>query len=131
MRILLLVFLALTSLQAIELDWIHDYKQALQEAKKRDKSIYLFIGADKCRFCDMFKQRALSRDSVIKRLEKEYVLVYLSRDRHKIPKGLETQGVPKHYFLTKEGKQYFHTWGYYDCKGFHLILDEAEMYKED
>ena len=131
MKKFIFIILTFASLNAIELDWIHDYSQALKEAQETNKDIYVFIGADQCRFCDMFKSTALADKRVGQRLKETYILVYLSRDRHVIPKGLETQGVPQNYFQNKQGKEYFHTWGHYNAKGFHLILDEASLYKED
>jgi uncharacterized protein YyaL (SSP411 family) len=129
--ILLLMISFTPTLYCAELDWLHDYEQALAQAKQEQKDVYMFIGADKCKFCDRFKEMTLTDKGVLKRLRKEYVLVYLSRDRHLVPEGFQTKGVPRHYFLTPEGKIIHQTWGGREVHGFYDVLDEAELNKMD
>jgi thioredoxin-related protein len=132
MKTLLLTFLLLTSLFASEIDsWIHDYDKGLQLAKKEHKNIYLFIGADACKFCKIFKEKTLSQKSVMDRLHKDYVLIYLSRDQHTIPDKFEKFGAPRHYFLDENGKIIFATFGVLEPAGFFTILDEADLHQED
>jgi len=131
MKQLFLILLLLTSLAAYETDsWLHDYNKALQLAKKEHKGIYLFVGADRCKFCKMFKEKTLSKQAVMKRLNEEYIPLYLSRDQHKIPKKFEQFGVPRHYFLDQNGKILFSTFGVLEPAGFFTILDEAELLTE-
>jgi len=125
------LMMILTSLlTGAELDWLHDYDKALIQAKQEKKDVYLFIGADKCKFCDRFKKVTLSNKEIIETLKKDYVLVYLSRDQHKIPAWFKTKGVPRHYFLDADGKIFHDTWGGREVKGFYDVLDEAELKKE-
>ena len=133
-KIFLPIFITLffsQNIYAIELDWLHDYNQALKEAKAQHKDIYLFVGADKCRFCERFKKETLSNKEVLKKLHKDYVLLYLSRDRHKIPKRFKTWSVPRHYFLTSEGKLIVAARGSREVAGFFDILDEVDLQKDD
>ncbi|MFA6759528.1 MAG: thioredoxin family protein [Sulfuricurvum sp.] len=109
--------------------WLNDYYEALEVAKKENKDIYMFVGADDCRWCDYFKEITLSKPEVIKRLEEDFVLLYLSRDRHTVPYDLEVQGVPRHYFFTNRGKLYYQDRGSREIDGFYLMLDEAELSK--
>lgn len=111
--------------------WLHDYDKALEIAKETDKDVYLFIGADECRFCDRFKDLTLSKDEVIQRLQEEYILLYLSRDQHKIPEHFKTAGVPRHYFLTSDGKTIHEDQGSREPDGFFSILDEVDLKKDD
>lgn len=113
-----------------ELDWQNDYKSALEQAQKEKKGVYLFIGADVCRWCDRFKEITLSKKEVIKRLKEEYVLLYMSRDRHKIPAKFTTQGVPRHYFLKSDGTIVYEDRGSREVDGFLTLLDEAGLKKE-
>jgi len=122
----LLIFSTLL-LHSIELDWIHDYQKALKEAQRQQKDIYIFIGADKCRFCERYKQKALDNPKVMQAIKKRYILVYLSRDRHTIPNGFKKYGVPLHYFLTPQGKVYFVDAGTKNSEGVFLMIDEAEL----
>ena len=130
MKKFLLPILFISSLLASEINWMHDYDDALEIAKQQNKDIYIFIGADKCRFCDLLKKNALSKKSVIERLNKEYIPVYLSRDQHIIPFKFATQGVPRHYFVSSDGKVFHEDRGSREESGFLSILDEAELQKE-
>ncbi len=132
MKTFLTILLLITHLFAYETDsWIHNYDAGVKLAKKEHKNIYLFIGADKCKFCKIFKEKTLSQKKVMDKLHKDYVLIYLSRDRHKIPDKFEKFGAPRHYFLDENGKIVFATFGVVEPAGFFTILDEAELSKED
>jgi len=126
---LFLIFLN-TSLYANESLWIHDYDEAVVLAQKENKDIYLFIGADVCNFCKKYKEQTLSDAAVMKRLTKDYIPVYLSRDQHLIPDNFEQYGVPRHYFLDSNEKVFYDTQGLLEIAGFYTMLDEAELSKE-
>jgi thioredoxin-related protein len=130
MKILLLSTLFISVLFGAELNWINNYDKALEQAKKEHKDLYIFIGADECRFCTLFKKEALSKKSIIKRLNEEYIPVYLSRDQHQIPSKFAIRGVPRHYFVDSNGTIYHEDRGSREENGFHSILDEAELQKE-
>jgi thioredoxin-related protein len=129
-NVLLSIFLLISTLNAVELNWEHNYNNALATAKKEKKMVYLFIGADQCRHCDRFKEQTLSNKDLIEEMKKEYVLLYMSRDQHKIPDGFEKYGVPMHYFLTPEGKTIAVVQGSRELEGWYDVLDEVELRKE-
>jgi len=132
MKTLLLTLIFITTLFGYETDsWIHNYDEGLKLAQKEHKNIYLFIGADKCKFCKIFKEKTLSQKSVMDRLKKDYVVIYLSRDQHTIPDKFEKFGAPRHYFLDQNGKIIFATFGVLEPAGFFTILDEADLHQED
>ncbi len=113
-----------------ELNWEHDYDNALAAAKKENKAVYLFIGADNCRHCDRFKSQTLSNKALIKDMKKEYILLYMSRDQHDIPERFERYGVPMHYFLTPEGKIIAVIQGGRELEGWYDVLDEVDLKRE-
>ena len=127
---LLLLFLYTVTLNAIELNWEHNFQHALATAKKEKKLVYLFIGADRCRYCDRFKKETLSNKKLIETMKKEYVLLYMSRDQHQIPDGFEKYGVPMHYFLTSEGKIIAKVQGSRELEGWYDVLDEIDLRRE-
>jgi len=130
MKLILLTLFFSSVLYSAELDWLHDYDKALVEAKKENKDVYIFIGADVCRFCDLFKRVTLSKKDVIDTLKEDYILVYLSRDRHEIPNHFAIRGVPRHYFLTSDGKIIHEDMGSREPSGFYSILDEVDLKKD-
>lgn len=127
LKFLTLLFVAVSISNATELNWINDYDKALKQAKIEKKSVYLFIGADVCVWCDRFKDLTLSKKHVIKKLQEEYVLLYLSRDRHVIPKQFETKSVPRHYFLKSSGEIIYADKGSREPDGFLALLDEVSL----
>ncbi len=129
-KFLLSILLLASTLGAIELNWEHDYDKALTTAKKEHKNVYLFIGADNCRHCDRFKKQTLSNKKLIETMKKEYVLLYMSRDQHKIPDGFEKYGVPMHYFLTADGKTIAVIQGSRELAGWYDVLDEVDLIRE-
>ncbi len=128
--ILLSTLLLFSTLGAVELDWTHNYDNALTIAKKEKKMVYLFIGADNCKHCDRFKKQTLSNKDLINEMKKEYVLLYMSRDQHNIPDRFEKFGVPFHYFLTAEGKIIAEVQGSRELEGWYDVLDEIDLIKE-
>ena len=131
MRIFIFTIIFVSSLCSIELNWLHNYDAALVQAKKEHKDVYLFIGADECRWCDLFKKVTLSKKEVMDRLQEDYIPVYLSRDQHFIPKHFAIKGVPRHYFLTPKGKIIHEDRGSREPAGFFDMLDEADLKKGD
>lgn len=130
-KLIIFMIFFMPSLYAVELNWLHDHDKALVQAKKEHKGVYLFIGADTCKYCDMFKENTLSDKALIKQLKKDYVPLYLSRDRHQIPDGFQTKGAPIHYFLTEDGKVIYQTWGILDITGFYDLLEDADLNAKD
>ena len=129
MKLFIFLCVFVSSLYSIELDWIHDYDVALLQAKKENKEVYLFVGADVCKWCDRFKKMTLSSNEVIKKLEESYILLYMSRDRHKIPKKFKVKGVPRHYFLTSDGEIIYTARGSREIDGFYDLLEEVDVAK--
>ena len=121
----------LSTLNGVELDWEHDYGKALAEARRENKVVYLFIGADRCKYCDKFKDMTLSKADVIAHMEKDFVLLYLSRDQHIIPDKFEQFGVPRHYFLTPMDEIIRSEQGIWDAQGWYIILEEVISEKDD
>jgi len=129
--VLLFLLLFSSPLHAVDLDWNHDYEKALAQAKKEHKLVYLFIGADNCRYCDRFYKWTLSDGKVIKDMEEKYVLIYMSRDKHNVPDKFEKHGVPYHYFLTSDGEIIHKDQGSREIEGWYDVLDEVDLKKDD
>ncbi|MBT5935392.1 DUF255 domain-containing protein [Sulfurimonas sp.] len=126
MKKLLLLLALLTSLFSVELGWMDDYKQALVDAKKENKLIYLLITSSTCSWCQMFKDITLQDKKLIQRLEKEFITVQLVRDFDKIPEGFESSPVPRHYFTDSDGVMLYNSLGYRDEETFEVFIDNAE-----
>jgi thioredoxin-related protein len=129
-KIFFSILLLSSTLNAIELNWEHNYENALATAKKEQKMVYLFIGADRCTHCERFKEQTLSNKDLINDMKEDYILLYMSRDQHDIPDRFEKYGVPFHYFLTSEGKIIAEVQGSRELAGWYDVLDEVDLIKE-
>lgn len=129
-KIFFSILLLSSTLNAIELNWEHNYQKALETAKKEQKMVYLFIGTDVCKHCDRFKEQTLSNKELIAYMKEKYILLYMSRDRHEIPDGFEKYGVPFHYFLTATGKIVAEVQGSRELEGWYDVLDEIDLISE-
>ena len=130
MKILIILSTLFFHAFSADLNWEHNYDKALQKANVENKNVYLFIGADVCKWCDRFKEMTLSDQAVISKLKEDYILLYMSRDRHKIPKHFIVKGVPRHYFLTPQGEIIYTTRGSREIDGFYSLLEEVDVATE-
>lgn len=129
-KIFFSIILLFSTLNAVELNWEHNYDNALERAKEENKMVYLFIGADVCKHCDRFKKQTLSNKDLIESMKEQYILLYMSRDRHKIPDGFKKCGVPFHYFLTSTGEIIAQVQGSRELEGWYDVLDEVDLQSE-
>lgn len=129
MRFLVVLMMFFASLGALE--WGNDYGAALAKAKKEKKDVYLFLGSEYCKYCEKLKKEVLEKSEVQKRLEKSFVLLYLSRDIDDIPAKFEVKPVPRHYFLTSDGQIIYTTIGGRTLDGFNEMLNEVEDSKKN
>ena len=125
----IIIVLALISTLSAEFDWPSDYDVALESAKAEKKDIYLLIGSEYCPWCEKFEKRVLEKKEVVDKLEKDFVLLYLSRDIDDIPEHLEKTPLPRHYFLTENGEIIYTTIGYRGVEAFYEIIDEVKECK--
>lgn len=125
----LILIIALISTLSADFDWPDDYNEALSEAKKEKKEIYLMIGSATCPWCEKFEKKVLSDKEVINKLKKSYILLYLSVDIDEIPSHLKKGPLPRHYFLTNKGEVIYTTMGYRSKEGFYEVLDDVSEFK--
>lgn len=126
MKKLLLLLVLITSLFSAELGWPDDYKQALVDAKKENKLVYMLITSSTCSWCQKFKDTTLQDKKVIQRLEKEFITIHLVRDFDEIPEGFEASPIPRHYFTDSNGVILYNSLGHRDEETFQAFMDNAE-----
>jgi len=131
MKFILIVLMLCEMLFGAQLSWSFDYSKALQTAKKEHKLVYVLIVSDTCKWCKKFENTTLQNKKIKERVNKEFVRVLLSRDRHFIPQGFKTSPVPRHYFVDENGKILYSALGYRDAELFNSFMDNAqENYKK-
>lgn len=126
MKHLIILVTLVLSLFGANIDWPSNYENALVEAKKQNKLVYIFITSDSCRWCREFESTTLQDEYIKDRLEKEFVSIHLSRDRHTIPEQFEKAPVPRHYFTDAKGNILYNSLGHRGIACFDAFMDNAK-----
>jgi len=129
MKILLTLLMLGSMLFASKADFLHDYKQAIEIAKKENKDIYMLITSTSCQWCRKFEAKTLSNPDIIKLLKKDFVLLALTRDVDYIPSQYKAKRVPKHYFLTSKGEVIYAFLGYWSSEDFTSFIEDVKKKK--
>ncbi|WP_455756569.1 thioredoxin family protein [Sulfurimonas sp.] len=127
MKILLITIALISTLFGF--DWPNNYKEALETAKKENKDVYMLLTSEDCGWCRKFERDTLDDDDVLDKLKEKYVLVSMMKEWDYIPKQFQTKRVPRHYFLTSEGKVIYTLLGYWDDEDFLSFLGEIDKEK--
>lgn len=126
-KFILTFFILITTLFGADLEWPNDYKDALVQAKKENKNIYMLITSENCRWCRKFEATTLEDESIIERLESKYILLHISRDRDYLPEKYKTKRVPRHYFITPDEQVIYTFLGYWNTMDFNSFLDDVKI----
>ena len=126
LKSLLLLSFLVFSLNASEVNWSKSYEEALASAKKENKLVYVFITTVDCEWCEKFKHSTLRESKIVKRLNKEYSSVEVTKNVDTYPKELKAVVAPMHYFLDANGNIVDYSRGYWDKLDFNFILDDVQ-----
>lgn len=131
MKYIWITLLLISSLIGGELNFMDDYELSLKMAKKQDKHLYVLVTSSSCRWCRKFEKTTLKDDEVLEMLDKKYVVAHLDRDMDDMPEWFDASRVPKHYFVTADGKEIFSFLGYWGSLDFKSYLGDIDKkYKE-
>ncbi len=104
-KLLILIMAAFVSLQAASANYEKGYKEAVAAAGKSGKPIMLVISSHSCYYCDLFNSATLSKELVIKALNRDYVSTVVYPDEGEyVPQGLLTGATPTIWFLMPDGE---------------------------
>ncbi len=101
------------------------FDEALAQAKKEHKIILLEVYETNCKFCKRMESEVFPKESVIKALEKDFILLKMNGDKQKLPLGITLQMTPMHVFIT-ENKDIDMTFGFLEEKDFLKLLEREK-----
>jgi len=106
---------------AFALDFLDNYKTALQKAKQEKKTLMLVVVQDPCPYCDRLVENTLE-DKAVKAELANFVSVIV--DKHgAFPQELKGTPVPMTYFINpKIEKSTFNNLGYLNAEDFTKML---------
>lgn len=113
-------------LLSAELNWLHSYDKAVQQATKKGKNIIVFIEAEHCLYCARMENDVYNTKDVINSL-KEFVPLKLNIDSQGVKKHFPKASVtPTTYFITPKNVLLEKIVGYTSEEFFYWSLSTAE-----
>jgi thioredoxin-related protein len=83
-----------------------NYEEAFTVAKLENKAVFILFSTQYCRWCTKLKETTLKNPELKSRLEKEFVVLFLDRDKDTYPSKYKVRGVPA-VFMTDKNEEIF------------------------
>jgi thioredoxin-related protein len=83
-----------------------DYQEAFNVAKKENKAVFILFSTKYCRWCTKLKETTLKDSKLKSRLEKEFIVLFLDRDKDNYPDKYKIKAVPV-VFMTDKNEEIF------------------------
>jgi len=126
-KILIILCINVFTLFGAELNWAGSYKEAIIKAKTENKNVMLLITTKSCRWCKKLESETLSDNSIVSRMNKDYISIHVTRGEGGYPEELVATGVPASYFLNSDGKPIIKkVLGYWNVEDYHSFLDDVD-----
>lgn len=126
-KIFIILCLSVFTLFSSELNWADSYKDAVTKAKAQNKNVMVLITSHTCRWCRKLESETLTDEGVIERMNKDYIVVHVTRGEDSYPDSLEAPGVPATYFLNSDGKPIIRkVMGYWNVEDYISFLDDVD-----
>lgn len=118
-----LLLTLLSTFAFAELNFVKDYKTAIEKAQSEDKKILLMLSKKECPACWWMKNVAFKDEALAKRINENLISVVVDVETEDIPMNLEFIGTPTFYFLNKNQDQLSRIDGARNVKQFNDRLD--------
>jgi len=90
-----------------------NYEEAFKIAKSENKAVFILFSTEYCRWCTKLKETTLTNPKLIKRLNKEFIVLFLDRDIDIYPSKYKVKAVPAIYFTDKNEEVFTSMVGYH------------------
>ena len=102
------------------------YEKALEKAKSVNKPIMMVIGQSECPWCNKFYVKTLTKKSIDKEVQANFIPLTLLRDKDVFPQRFRPEGVPTVLFIEpKEQTAYYKSFGYKSKREYKIELQKA------
>lgn len=125
MRITILFYFLTAILFAGEIEWADSYSDAVEQAKKENKFVYVLITSETCRWCRKLEATTLEDDEVIAAVDANFVAVNVTRNKDDYPKYLKAKMMPMTYFMRTNGRVAHSVPGYWVEDDYISIIGDA------
>jgi len=90
-----------------------DYREAFQEAKKENKSVFILFTTKYCRWCIKLKETTLQNAPLSKRLNDDFIVLLLNKNYSQYPSKYQVKAVPAVYITDKNEEIFTSIVGYH------------------
>jgi thioredoxin-related protein len=126
---ILIAVLAAVTARAGDVNWSHNYDEALKKAKADKKLVMIDIYTDWCGYCKKLDKEVYTNKEVQEKLAKSFICVKLNPERtastKKLMKEFGVRGFPYIAFLDADGKKLEEIGGYTPAKNFSAVIDKV------
>ncbi len=104
-------------------NWLLDFEEAKELARKERKPILLQFEIEKCGGCKKMYSHTYLDEKVSQELSSRFILLMLNiREAHKVRREYAAYWTPSFYFLDYNGKSYYTFKGYFPPDQFRIHL---------
>ena len=115
-------------MQKTEILWRPYGKAVFDEAKRKNKPLYVFIHGDNCSWCTKFETETLETSQIRRRLRTEFIPVAVNFDKQKrLVKQLRTEFMPTSILLAPNGQKLLRFYGFIGPKALNETLTQVLM----
>ena len=104
MKILFFIIAIIISSQAGQLQFEHNFKTALQKAKKQNKEVMMMYSAKWCPECNYMKDVVFKDAKISKYIQQHFIFLSLDIQKDELPNGFEYVGIPTFFFIRNDTK---------------------------
>jgi len=105
MRYLVIICALSILLFANEIQFEHDFNQALQKAKSQNKEVMMMYSAPWCPECDYMKEVVFKDQEVKQYIQKHFIVLSLDIQKDRLPEGFDYMGIPTFFIIDQNGKE--------------------------
>lgn len=114
--------------RAGDVDWKHNYEDALKQAKTEKKTVMVDVYTDWCGYCKKLDKEVYSNKDVQAKLAKEFISVKINPEKNasnaKLAKSLGVRGFPHIAFIDADGNKVSEIGGYVPADKFLKALEK-------
>lgn len=87
---------------ASDVNYLRDYKEAVETAKEQNKMVMLVMVGDYCPWCKKFEKKTLKSSEVKEVVDKNFIAVVIDKykDKENYPKEFYAPLIPAVYFIN-------------------------------
>lgn len=114
------------------IEWMDYSQEAFERAKKERKPIYMLITAVWCFWCQVFEEKTLEKEEVVRYLNENFINIFVDYDKRKdIASKYPPTGLPYSVIFSPDGEELVSVPGYIEKERFLENLRKTVAYVKE